>query len=134
MENRGMKWHKFLIYFSLWFGAVVNTLFGGGMLLMILTDPPYKYRGETGLLLMFALLSAGILLCGVWSVVIRFKLAKFKQGAPAQLFALIILVNVLSGLFLLLDEGVALTSVVPGIVMAFVNRYYYSKRADLFVE
>lgn len=135
MENRyGMKWHKFLVNFSLWLTAISEILLGGVMLLMMTMDTPNRYRGENGLLIFAFVLLVLMVACGVYGIVVRFELARFKQNAPAHLLFVQIAESIVIALFMMIDEDVALTSIIPSIVWAFINRYYYSKRADLFVK
>lgn len=148
LAGPGMGWHKFLIYFSLWAGAVLN-LFSG---ITTLTGASYgEMRG-----LVYATFGAlrvldmayGLCLIAlaVLCVVTRFQLAGFKALGPKLLMGVygVNLVSAVGYVALagaILQVGVGdlldttmITSLVTSAVMMVVNYTYYKKRADLFVN
>ena len=143
-----MKWHKFLIYFSLWAGAVL-CVFNGFQLLTGShyggqADVVYSYfRGLKLTDMVFGLLYIAL---AVYMIYVRFQLAGFKQGAPGKLTVVYVvqLVAFLGyALFASSQIGISIgeamdsssiSSLVVSVVMIFVNRVYYGKRAHMFVN
>ncbi len=109
----GMKWHKFLVNFSLWAGAVLNLIMG------------------------FACLAEGAPLYGLvligaaaYAIYVRFQLAKFKKNAYMHLLAAQLIVIAAD----LLLMGVGFSALASNIAACGVNYYYYNKRKELFVN
>ena len=139
-----MKWHKFLIYFLLWLGGIANILSG----LVQLSGSQYGvdaaqvyayYNGLQSIDLVFGVMCIGL---GAAQIVARFKLARFKAVGPKLLLATYlgaaafnllypVVASAVTGLALseLLDVG----TVIGNVLMFFLNRIYYSKRAQMFV-
>ena len=78
-----MKWHKFLIYFALWLGAVMNVISG----FSLLTGSVYEaqgvsatqvYRAYEGLKGVDMLMGAATIALAVLLIVARFALAGYK--------------------------------------------------------
>lgn len=108
----GMKWHKFLIYFSLWLSGFLNIVIGG----MCLLDGMPLY----GLV---------VLCAGAYQICVRFMLAGFKRNAYKHLLAanmIVVIANLLIG-------GEAFSSVLTNIAVGAVTFMYYKKRDKLFV-
>ena len=114
MENNGfgMKWHKFLIYFYLWANAISNILFG---------------------VMALGVLGVGMIATGIYAIITRYKLANYRRGARYHLVAVGVLSGLLSTLLVMVDMDGSITSVIPSIVWAAINNYYYKKRDSLFV-
>ena len=145
-----MKWHNFLIYFSLWVSAVMNVRNG----FMMFTGAHYGGENEARMVYNFfdGLKSVdvimGLLFIGmaVFAIVTRFSLAKFKEKGPKLLLAVYALNAVLSLGYPLLASAVtgmalselmdssAVGNIVGAVVMIFINKTYYDKRAHLFVN
>ena len=143
-----MKWHKFLIYFSLWAGAVICALNG----LQLLTGTVYGPNNESeAVYVHFPALKSVDMVFGVIMIAIavfliytRFQLARFREGAPnkltiaylLQLAAFLGYGIVISGIVHMSFSDVinsqTSASIVSSIVMIVVNRVYYNKRAHLF--
>ena len=134
MEHQ-LKWHKFLIYFSLWLNAVSSFLLGA-MGIGAMIDPPGRYRYNESLQWMAALIGAALIAVGIYTIVTRFKLAKFRRCAPDHLMAVWILSGLLSTVLMLVDglEINFISSMIPTLAMASVNHYYYKKREKLFIH
>ena len=91
----GMGWYKFLIYFGLFAGALLNFLYGinyvtGGVYFvesngLITAEDVYDFYGEG---LLFVDILFGLILIGltVFGLLLRNKLAKFKPDAPQLLY------------------------------------------------
>ena len=143
-----MKWHNFLIYFSLWATAVINTIGGLSMLSGLhyqgFADSVYRlYDGLRALELLIALSSLGI---AAFAVVTRFALANRQSKGPKLLTALYAINIALSLLYPLLASVVTgmplseltdfstFTSIISSVVFLFVNMAYYNNRAHIFVN
>lgn len=146
-----MKWYKFLIYFSLWAGAVLNIFSAISML----TGSQYGTDGEAELVYaMFEDLKTLDMLCGIFALVLavfsiytRFQLAGFKQKAPMFLTILYAGVCVYDLIYIIgctnalpeyvlseMDFTSMYSNLVTSAVMIFVNMSYFKKRAHLFVN
>lgn len=137
-EKYPLKWHYFLTYFALWAGSILN-LASGYVVFEFLSDMMnrksyfwYPEISVTGL----AIYGIMCVIFGIYGIVIRFKLANFRENAPQHLIAM----NILSALIPLivdkcfsLDMGTSLTMLAGGIVAALINSKYYGKRSSLFI-
>ena len=133
----GMKWFHFLIYFLLWVNAAIYLIEGIAMLgvSMGMIDTVYGVA-----LIAFAL----------FCIFTRSRLAKFKKGAPSNLYAFYILGNivlllaynvascVLAGAFSEIPAMILnpefIGSVVGTFVAVAINKTYFDKRKNLFVN
>ena len=150
VPQQGMKWHKFLVYFALWFAALANL----GMGILSLTGGQYGQAKEL-VYSYFPQLKApdivyGILLlaAAVLSVLTALALLKYKAKGPKLLTLLYIFnaaVAVVYVLWVILSMSGSgadfsqtitqvITSLIVSVVMIFVNKAYYGKRAHLFVN
>lgn len=133
-----LKWHKFLIYFGLWIGAISN-LISGGLVFVTLSELMsrsgyfwYPRISLTGVAI-YGIISV---LLGIYGIVIRFRLANFRENAPQHLVALYVLGSLLP--FIVdkcfdLGMGNNLGMIVGGILGALINSKYYGKRSSLFI-
>ena len=155
MNNEAMspplKWHKFLIYFTLWVGAASSALTG----LTLIAGSQYEnaasvYASVPGL--KFIDISFGILdlITAVFFIYTRFQLARFKKGAPYKLFLLFAVTAFLPLLYPLAVSAhtkIPLTNLVNGSpaanflgtmigtgVSIFLMSIYYKKRSHLFTN
>ena len=147
-EQYPMKWHKFLIYFSLWVGALV-TLSAAGQLFSGshyngLADAVYAMYGSS-LKTLDLLMGIASIFLAVWAIYTRFQLARYKSGAPAKLMLLYALSLIVSLLYMicacsisgisfsvLLEDNVG--TLIGSVLMMFINKVYYDKRSVLFVN
>ena len=140
-----MKWYKFLIYFALFAGAVLNifsaiSYFTGS-----------SYGSDAGLYYSYfpglkaADIVFGIIVIGVAVLMIytRMALAKFKKNGPKLLYltygvSLGVTIIYLIAVSVIIGSAAALTSSIPsiGTSLAFlvINMTYFRKRMDLFVN
>lgn len=147
-----MKWFKFLIYFALWAGALLNIVLNG----VVMLNGLHYGDAETAKLVyaMFEDLKGLDTLCGVLAIVMgvfsiytRFQLAGFKKKGPmllafvyagAIVFNLIYIIGCNSILpeYVLseMDYTSFYSNTVTSAVMIFVNMAYFKKRAHLFVN
>ena len=120
-----MKWHKFLCYFGLWLGALLNG-FSGVALLTAGAGALSKVYGI--LLLIIAVFDAYVAICMI----------KMKKGAPKMLILLYGITLVVNLLFMLISGGDSLSSGIGSLagsaLMIAINLTYYKKREHLFVN
>lgn len=144
-----LKWHKFLIYFWLWAGAILIVLgavaYITGAVYGELKDKLYQvFPVIQGIDIVY-----GIVLIGIATYVtyIRFQLAGFKQGAPKKLLAMFVLSIVVKWVYTLIISavmGIPFTQIQSGAsligeligtgVNIWLHKIYYDKRAELFVN
>ena len=150
VPQQGMKWHKFLAYFSLWFSAVANLWNG----IQAITGQQYKGNAEAVYSLIPEMKMPDMVfgvLCAVTAVLLvitAVSLLKFKANGP-KLLTLSYAVSVITCLIyvgwaagILSRYGADISSALSStfmslaisVVMIFVNRNYYQKRAHLFVN
>lgn len=144
-KELGMGWFKFLIYFGLWLGALLNITNG----LRQVTGNIYLSEGvkpETIYALFPDLKGAdgffGVVSCilGVFCIVTRFSLAHYKKYAPAMLYILNIFVmalDLISNLVVSSITGIDSASGVLGgligsIIILSINVKYFKNRKHLF--
>lgn len=144
-----MKWHKFLIYFSLWASALLNI----GMAINYGTGMSYgDYAGQVyamfpALNVLDKVMAVGILALCVLTIAARFALAKYKANGPKLLISvyavnfLLTTVYVIAfaailevGIFEAIAESSYVSAMATSLVMLFVNKTYYAKRAELFIN
>lgn len=143
-----MKWYKFLIWFGLWAGAALLAVQGIGYL----TGISYKdgsglsadtvYGTYPGLRVWDRIYGAGLLALGALNIFTRFRLSGFKENGPKCLYivyALEAVLAVVNAITVATITGVsgsvrAVVSVLAAIVLILLNRSYFAKRAELFVN
>ncbi len=154
-QERPMKWYKFLIYFALFAGALVNfssgfsTITGqvysiesGGT---ISADDVYAvFDGLQTLDMIYGLVGIAM---AVYAIFVRFALAGFKKYAPNMIVAYYAIGTVSSFLYNLIgsniikegtnglidvsDSGIGI-SLAIGALMTSLNSAYFAKRKDMF--
>jgi len=141
-----LKWHKFLIYFSLWFRAVAcilracNLIFG-------LQWGEYKediYSLQPKIAQIDILFGILFIALAIFIVHARFKLASFHPSSVSLLLTQFILFPTLSNFYaraintaaevelLDLSEGAGLF--ISAIILMIVSYFYYKKRYLLFIK
>ena len=140
-----MKWYKFLIYFALWAGAIVNLIdslqFFTGSILGDDVEILYAYYPLLKVLnLAFALI---LVTYAVFAIYTRYRLAQFRQNGPVCLHALylvqlaMVLIYWLAGSLILgewLDLASGFSDLISSIVILCINIVYFRKRKHLFVN
>ncbi len=144
----GMGWYKFLIWFSLFAGALLNLATG----IQILTGAHYDgmenmvwnfYDGlkEVDTIVGFASIALAVL-----CIVTRFSLSGYKKNGPklllvnyvasaaVNLFYVIAVGSIVSSYGVQLDNSSAYASVAVSLVMVAINQSYFKKREHLFVN
>ena len=149
-EQPKMKWFKFLIYFGLFAGAVMNALSGIGLL----TGAAYGeyadavYETFQGLMPLDMLVGVILLALAAFEVVVRFRLAKYCKNGPKLLIILYVVILAVNLVYAV--SASAILSTVPGtetldiasqvsstctsVAMIVANTVYFKKRSHLFVN
>ena len=143
--QRGMKWFKFIIYFQLWAGMLVNLVTDG----QYFTGAYYEgnaemvYRFFPALQPLDIVMGVVCLALAVYAVVVQRALAKFRAKGPMMYYLMYIVNTAVTVLYLIIGSIIigqsAFTAEVAGsiigsIVMLFVNIPYFNNRKHLFVN
>ena len=143
--QRGMKWFKFIIYFQLWAGMLVNLVTAG----KYFTGAYYEgnaemvYRFFPALQPLDIVMGVFCLALAVYAVVVQRALAKFRAKGPMMYYLMYIVNTAVTVLYLLIGSIIigqsAFTAEVAGsiigsIVMIFINIPYFNNRKHLFVN
>lgn len=150
----GMKWFKFLIYFLLFAIGILNIIGG----ITALTGGQYVVEGKDvskAVYLLFPDLKTvdiiyGIacILLGVFQFYIRFQLAGYKTKAPSYITVMYIITAVVAAVYSFAVVGIVpdqivghdeligqgIGSIVGAVVMLIVNKTYFDKRKNLFIN
>ena len=149
-KNQKMGWHKFMIYFSLFAGALVNISSG----VQYLTGMVYELSGVNKSIVYmtwsnlqpldifygFALISIA-----AYAIYVRFQLAGFKIGAPKKLMVFYSLnigilllyigfVQAITGLSPVKDNEQLIGNIIGSLCVAVISITYYKKRKSFFVN
>ena len=147
-DPRGMKWFKFILYFQLFANALINlvnavTVFAGAHY-QGSADTVYSvFPAQHTVDIVYGILCLALAALGIYT---RFRLSAFRRNGPGLYLGLIaanILVPVLYMLLSSLVTGIPLTSLLDvnsivslaaNIIMLVVNKIYFDRRKDLFVN
>ncbi len=150
-KTLGMAWYKFLIYFSLFAGAICGTVYGfmwlTGEIYFVQTNGKitasdvYTYYGNA-LKFVDVLYGLCLIALAVFSLVLRHKLAKYKADAPKLVYIFYFLSVAVGFMYSVLDSVVTsmpidssvILNCIEGIVMLLLNVRYFKRRAHLFTE
>lgn len=143
-----MGWYKFLIYFALFAGAVLNVLsaftyFTGTVYTVNDIDPLAVYALYPSAKIVDIIYGIALLAMAAFMIVTRFQLSGMKKNGPKMVVSLYIINIALAIIYTValmfvtnifeFDATTAGQCVVP-IVMAIVNKVYFDRRKDLFVN
>lgn len=145
-----MKWFKFLIYFALFAGAVINLAYGityiSGDIYEIQTNgqatSEMVYSLFSGLKAVDVFYGFVMILIGGFSIFTRFRLSKYRKNGPLFLY---ILYGIGAGLSLIYSIAVmsisgvnqvanGVVSVIVSAVFIIFNIKYFGKRKNLFTN
>ena len=146
-ESFKLKWHKFLIYFALWAGALANA----GSAVQCISGTVYGsesarvYTTYSGLRTVDMGWGLVLLALAAYMIYVRFQLAGFRIDAPRKLSILygvnlgcsvvyLLAVSAATRLSLGSIMGDIAGTVFGSILMLFINQNYYNKRLELFVN
>lgn len=148
-----MKWYKFLIYFSLFAGAVLNFISG----VMCLNGSQYEGGGASaelvwafydGLKTADTIFGIACIVSAVLLIYTRFQLAGFKRNGPNMLTITYVYTCVISLIYIIAVSSIvsgygvdatdiassAISSLIGSVVMIVINFVYFNKRKSLFVN
>ena len=144
-----MKWFKFLIYFSLFFAAATHAFTG----IRMLTGAVYGSEAELiyatieNLRLSDIVIGVLMLICAALCLFTRFQLSGYKKIGPLMLtvlygyniaISLIYIIGIMavlpSEVRVYMDLSTFGSDIAVSVAVMFVNRSYFNKRADLFVN
>lgn len=151
-DNFQMKWFKFLIYFSLFAGALLNLVNGVNLITgniyltqsngQVTADMVYGVYGSS-LKTLDLVYGVIMVLIAVFSIYTRVRLAKFKANGPMCLYILYGAPVAFSILYNVAVSGIIgqsafnaqiIGSAVTSIGMLLLNYAYFTKRKVLFVN
>ncbi len=152
-EQHPMKWYKFLIYFSLFAGAVLNFI--AAMLYITGSVYPATSGGQATAKLVYEVYGSSLktidvlygivmLALAAFCIITRFKLSGFKKGAPVFLYAVYIADVVVTLIYNIALTAVTdipsiftvsnISSITMTVIMVILNYIYFKKRQELFVN
>ena len=146
-----MNWYKFVIYFALFAGAVLNAISGilhltGSVWEMQNVSADMVYAVFGGMQAVDIIYGIGAIALAAFNIVTRMHLAKFRKTGPKFLSVCYGVAVGLTLLYIILTSAVTGISIgdlvgateilqlVVSIVMLVVNVVYFNKRASLFVN
>ena len=144
-----MKWHKFLIYFALWAGAILNGISGIQTLSNALNPNSLMwglYGLSTGLRAFYIVSGVFSFGLGVFQICTRMSLARLSRRGPRMAvwnYALSFILNALTILLASVLFGMPINALmdwsmwlilIEGALMTWANQVYYRKRAAMFVH
>lgn len=145
-----MKWYKFLIYFGLFAGAVLNCIFAFLQItgLVYGTDGGYsiaEYIYYFYPAMRFLDIVYGILLIALAALQVftRFRLSGFKTNGPKLVITIYASGNAISILYSIIASvicgnpifnTITVASIIISVVMIILNKVYFDKRKDMFVN
>ena len=145
-----MKWFKFLIYFALFAGAILNAFAG----IQMLSGAHYGNNGEStyvyaffdGLQTLDMIMGILMIALAGFALYVRFRLAGFYKNGPTMLLINYV-ANIVVGLIYVIGItsivssellGDSLTSyytnVATSVAMTVANYSYFKKRAHMFTR
>ena len=145
-----MKWHKFLIFFSLWVSAAVNAFNA----VQLFTGMHYGSAQDARMIYLYfdglKALDMGIAVVyigiAVYTIIARFALAQYRADGPKKLtnvYALNMLASIAYPLLIVLVTGLEYSEVMDSSTvrsliisagMISYNKKYYKEREYLFVN
>ena len=145
--EKPMNWYKFMIYFALFAGAILNAITG----IRMLTGSVYEgaadyvyafFPGLSGLDKIMGLAAIALAVLGIYT---RQELAKFTAKAPQFVSYLYIgtaaynLIYMI-GFMMIVGDSVELNmttfivQIVVSAVMVWANKQYFANRSEMFVN
>lgn len=147
-----MKWYKFLIYFLLFFTAVIDITYGinyisGGIYELqskfkVTADGVYRTFGM-GLKITDVIYGVALIGLGIFAILTRRDLKKFKSSGPKKLITLYVsslVVNTLCTILacIIIGNGSVIvqniSDFIASAISIYINYTYFSRRASLFVN
>lgn len=149
-----MKWYKFLIYFSLFASAIANILYGIFFVSKVITYSDESlsnilYRLYPSLKMIDLIYGIGCILIAIFTFYTRFQLSSRRTHGPKMLtyfYVACMTISVYSiGAYIvimgleqlntqLLVVFVGSVQIISSIIMILINKKYFKKRADIFIN
>lgn len=149
----GMKWFKFLIYFALFAGGILNILGG----ITILNGSQYGSALEAKLVYAFfpnlktidIIFGIVCIALGIFQIYVRFQLASFKAKAPQYITIMYLITGISTAIYsfvvagmipdVLSDYGSQLVGqgvggLIGAGILVWLNKIYFNKRKHLFIN
>lgn len=146
MEQFPMKWYKFLIYFALFAGAVINFINGvnyatGGIYMQegLTADQVYGFFGDELRIMDIVYGLAQIALAG-FGIYTRFRLAEFKKNGPMCVYITygagtgVALLYALCVSSVIGENALNIMGLLINLIVLVCNIVYFTKRKALFVN
>lgn len=146
----GMAWYKFIVYFSLIFGAIINIIYSfnyifGGVYFVetngeASAEQVYAYYGAE-LQVVDIFYGLYLIAFAIFAFVVRHKLANYEPDSLKYIkifYSFSVVSNLLYAIIVSVITGEslaaqALGSAIGGLIFLFLNIKYFKKRAHLFV-
>ena len=145
MDKYSMKWYKFVIYVQLFLTALLNI----GSAVSFFSGAQYEgnvdavYATFSGMKTLDMLMGAASIAVAVFCVIVRQKLADFKKEGPGWYLILLGVSAAASLLYLIAGSNItgvnlmdssSISSIAVSVVLIVVNKSYFDKRKELFVN
>lgn len=144
----GMKWYRFIIYFSLFAGMLVSLYeayqaLSGAMYSTDASELKQIYAYFDGLQASSMIFGVLFILTAAFAFLVRQRLAEFRRNAPQLFMAYLITSIVITIGFNAVISGIvemsiwtsqSISSLVSSAIMVAVNFVYFNKRKHLFVK
>lgn len=149
----GMKWFKFLIYFSLFFGALLNLStamqFSNGTIYLTQGLEQYQidflYLRYPNLQTLDKASSVFYACFAIYAIIVRFQLAKYRRNGPSMVLSIPVIGVLLhfaheaiSAIILSVSFSELLPSFLISVICSgiyfWLNYIYFRKRSHLFTN
>ena len=146
-ETHPMKWHSFLMVVMI-IGAILTVISGittitGTQYAQQGLDVYYIYHIYPNLKTCDAFYGLGTILLGVFQLITRNRLNRFRKNGPTMLKSWYILSILIQCLYLLSFSSITgidtfnqstITNLLGSLIMLLINGVYYSHRKDMFIN
>lgn len=145
MDEYSMKWYKFIIYVQLFLSALLSV----GSAASYITGAQYQgnadavYATFSGMKTLDMFMGIANIVIAVFSIVVRQKLANFKKEGPSWYLILFGASAAVTLIYLIVGTNItginlidssSVTSIVMSAVLIAINKSYFDKRKELFVN
>ncbi len=147
----GMKWYNFVIYFLLFFSAVLNLYNGFQVFTGAHYDKAAGYDGASDLIyrLYDGLKGADVMMgiaciaLAVYAIIVRFALAGYKKNGPKMFIAMYVASIAINTIYALITSNITAIgffeiyspfSIIGSLIMIYANIVYFRNRESMFVN
>ena len=148
VPEQKMGWFKFIIYFGLFAGALLNLASGFSLLSGEIYEGNAKQVNDffDELESIDKIVGIALIALAAFGIFVRFRLAGFYQNGPALLNTVYIAGVVISLVYLIgatsalgdfaenIDFSSYISNIVSSITVVIINTIYFKKRKHLFVK